>query len=633
MGATPSGKNARMPMRPMQHRLESQSRTAFQLRMPANWVESRREHDYGLDSDVEIFDGDAATGARFSVQLKSSKAPGSRACTKIKSSSLNYWLAQDVPVLVFHWNSESDSAWYRWAHLIDPSPAQGGKEKFTLTFDAADCWIESSAQEIEKEVRAFRSIRSRQVSLPLPVSFSGTGTIAGVSAGDVIKELRSRVRHFVGVLDLGTRFSHVDAGVEISSGEVRVSLRGESPKVLHYADALPPASPAEVLDRVAGVTSDVILALGVQLGAAGLTDAGADLVEYSLDRSMIARDAALASAVAVLRDGNRSALAIDLLRTVRHSLGDASGASIVAALLDRPASADEADPVLDLLVEWCESDARSGDAASAAPLAFNAGRRVLGIDPQRAVSLMLRASQLDPAYAYRDYWNASIGGAYFLAGDYGQSAHHYLRAVDMGDVAVRLRCGDALLFAGRYEEASALLSEASAEPHDAEYRIKARCVNRLLVDFKIPLQERDSLTAERFCDTDAMSLEVATSALEKDLLCPNALWYLAYLEEHDPERRIDYMLTAVMSEPGNAHAWASVLGNLPWGVDSPWLFDVLLVARRFAGAEIMELLWDESPDVASEMQSVFNSLPHERPEELTVRSVQFGEPGYTIVDS
>ena len=60
-----------MPKRPVQHQIETRSRTLWERLIPDQWLFRPESPDYGIDGSIEIFDvGGAATGHRFLVQLK-----------------------------------------------------------------------------------------------------------------------------------------------------------------------------------------------------------------------------------------------------------------------------------------------------------------------------------------------------------------------------------------------------------------------------------------------------------------------------------------------------------------------------------------------------------------------------------
>jgi hypothetical protein len=90
-----------MPRRPENHRKEEASERAFRQEAPDGWLIRRVDNDYGIDLEVELFDGDAATALTFKVQLKAKRVARGKPLSKsVAMSNLNYWLAHDVPVLV-----------------------------------------------------------------------------------------------------------------------------------------------------------------------------------------------------------------------------------------------------------------------------------------------------------------------------------------------------------------------------------------------------------------------------------------------------------------------------------------------------------------------------------------------------
>jgi len=60
----------RLPKRPREHVLESESERFARRILPPEWIAEKRAHDYGIDLQVEIVQNESVTGARFCVQLK-----------------------------------------------------------------------------------------------------------------------------------------------------------------------------------------------------------------------------------------------------------------------------------------------------------------------------------------------------------------------------------------------------------------------------------------------------------------------------------------------------------------------------------------------------------------------------------
>ena len=65
------------PKRPRSHVLETESRQSFESAIPSEWVYRRKEDDYGIDGEVELFDDSGkTTGLLFYVQLKATDSTG-----------------------------------------------------------------------------------------------------------------------------------------------------------------------------------------------------------------------------------------------------------------------------------------------------------------------------------------------------------------------------------------------------------------------------------------------------------------------------------------------------------------------------------------------------------------------------
>ncbi len=61
---------ARLPLRTREHVLETESEKFAQLVLPSEWIAEKRQHDYGIDLQVEMVKGESVTGAKFTIQLK-----------------------------------------------------------------------------------------------------------------------------------------------------------------------------------------------------------------------------------------------------------------------------------------------------------------------------------------------------------------------------------------------------------------------------------------------------------------------------------------------------------------------------------------------------------------------------------
>jgi tetratricopeptide (TPR) repeat protein len=619
-----------MPKRPQQHRLEETSINSFSALAPENWSVSRpSEHDYGIDLVVELFSGDDATGMRFFVQLKATE--GRESAVQVKVASLNYWLEQDTPVMIFRWSKALDRAWIMWAHHIEP-PQSRTQSTVRVKFSDTDVWDEATHETIEREVRAARAIRRRAVRLPLPFTCTGSGTTIGVSAGSIVREVRRALRQYPAIITT-TIDGPADVVIDlrVDQHQVRLGMRGTSPKILECKQFPKPGSPAEELDRIQMLARATLFVIAIQLHGIGCTREAAQLLLSIVDEPSVAHDDGLHAAVTVLALGGERRAAARLLDVARRVGAD--HAVLVASLVDDPTGEEEV--IAGVLREWVQEDLAAGDLKSAAPIAYNVARRTLSTRPDLAVELLIQAAELDPSYRDRDYWNREIGGAAFLSGDFPTAVTHYQRAVELGDEDSSVRLGDALLHAGQYADSLELLRGAGDMVRHAEFRLKAWFLEPLIAEYTITAQIRDRFVAERLCDTDPLDTATARQALEHDLLCPQALWALgqALLDSGQEELGVQHLLAATLSEPANDQAWVFLLGAgevLPERHDI--MSDILLCARQFASADVLDRVWEIDPKLGRALESAFATLPSFEEPPTIIRATSFGSTAYSVIE-
>ncbi len=115
-----------MPRRPQQHRLETDSRHAFEgLMHQQGWLvrDLDTTAEYGIDQEVELFEEDEATGLTFRVQVKGAANPGKGDPHRdIRLENFEYWKSLDTPVLLVLWIESADTLYCRWVHTYDFGP-------------------------------------------------------------------------------------------------------------------------------------------------------------------------------------------------------------------------------------------------------------------------------------------------------------------------------------------------------------------------------------------------------------------------------------------------------------------------------------------------------------------------------
>ena len=97
----------------------------------AGWLfREQLVHDYGIDAEVEIADGDNATGALIGIQVKSGSSYFSEQTDKSiifrsDNKHINYWLQHDLPVIVVLYDDASEILY--WEVVSEDTIKPAGK--------------------------------------------------------------------------------------------------------------------------------------------------------------------------------------------------------------------------------------------------------------------------------------------------------------------------------------------------------------------------------------------------------------------------------------------------------------------------------------------------------------------------
>ncbi|UPU88923.1 DUF4365 domain-containing protein [Demequina sp. TMPB413] len=573
----------------------------------------RREHDYGIDVDVEITSNGQLTGLGFAVQLKATSEVKSGPQVRIRVETLNYWRALDQLVLLVLWDASSDTFWCRWAHRIDPYRNKPGQKTMTVTFTADDQLSAAAWSQLEAEVAAARELKRGYAQFPLRVRLRAQGSVGGNSAGQIkVKALRA-LRVFDALVDAdATEVPHVD--VRIARDEIHFQPPGRAGGVLHYGTGRGGASIAP--DRL---VSDICLAIAHELDALGYHDASTPLVLGHWRQSTMAYQGLHGFAVRTLAAYGSIDDAISLAKDVDDS-PDAVGPVSLVALSLMPGAFAWRDRLAEEIRQWVMRRHRDASPEVVRIALDRARQLVASEDHDRAYELALYAEDLDSTLADDPHWQRQIAGHAFLSSRYSDAAARYEIAVEAGDLSASALLGDALLWSGRYLEAAEIWKADNSL--EGEYRAKARCFEPLRGALEIAEQARDSFEAEMTWAPGEHSWTTCVKALRHDMLFAPALSWLADQllspelfdgepqpeSDSEPEGVIDALrgfeyhvaVCAALAYPTLPGLWQRVILIAPLG-DATLYRDVVMVANRMCGAEIIDFLYEQELNADAEM--------------------------------
>lgn len=106
-----------LPKRPKQHEIDSKGLAILQYKLSPHFIfRSITERDYGIDALLEMTEGGSVTGKFITVQVKSKGSihwnKKNQFKEKINSSTVNYWMNNNDPVLIFLVDCEKEIVYF-----------------------------------------------------------------------------------------------------------------------------------------------------------------------------------------------------------------------------------------------------------------------------------------------------------------------------------------------------------------------------------------------------------------------------------------------------------------------------------------------------------------------------------------
>ena len=588
-----------MPQRPREHQLETESRTAFERAFPSQWVYRRKEDDYGIDGEAEVFlDDGTATGLIFLVQLKATdeERTAKALARSLPMDRASYYRALTLPVLMVRYLAADDELYVRWFHSHDSYGAKPDARSMTFRWQPADRWQDDTAGRLAAEAQAFLELRSNAIRFPLPFSIDiEPAPEWGISAAELGIALRQHASRRPDVIALVAPEAEEAVGqfivrpdsVAVDLGRVTAATLRVSPS---YA-----AGDADVVAR------DLLALSALSFEHVGQADAAGRLAyTYLVGSSVLLRNDAAFALSASMSRARLVREALDIAE--RLDSDDTPAADEISLAFTFPALAHSATLAADEVELYRATIRRRADRRTATGRDHAASRELFNLanhyrargETHEALPLYDEALTLGPDYAqYAHFWRELAGvrfmaarqtelaaaygepGAHFDADSYAEAVSAYERAMEIDDDApTRALHADALLFAGRYQDAlDAFTAYADRHtpslPHELEWPLKAIVAHEIVTTLGTSRQDDRRLgEAENLAGTVAErarapeeSAAILREALDIDALAPLAWHNLASDRHRDGDRAgaaVAYLAAGLFSE-FDSESWANAL--------------------------------------------------------------------------
>lgn len=598
------------PRRTRNHVLEDISRRAFEAALPDEWVVRSIPKDYGIDTEVEVFENGQSTGSIFKVQLKSTETIKTQAPSqKISIGHLSYWLKLDVPVMIALFVKSTGAFYYRWASSHDPGIGGWSKQTTTVKYLGRDDEIDGRASDIRDEVMLLRELRLKRLPRPLPVRLSCK--IATISNSKFIHQFRKKLRE--AQLD-----DAINVVVDAQSPALLIEATKNHLKIANplntgsfTAHATPEVPVAEDEEQLTG---NALVLLAAFLSSNENANQAAEILEHDLLGGVIWNGLEVASLLAMgLGASRRPDLALEYVAACFSIHGIACYELVQTYLAPVLVLANDLEehlrpPLISLMLAVVEAALEAGEREIAGQVYFNLGRIFrISNEPIGAMAHYNLAQEYRPEYRLSsDYWGI-YGGAQFRAGNYRGSSESYAKAWQLdGGVnhALLPEYADALLFAGKFEECEDLLDGRQYPGRFGRLlnvnRIAVRQIRRVTgLSSQDRVPELDEL-ASNLNEEAVVELLRHTDALDP------RLWQALF--EINGEQSAELAVTVARLWTKSAAAWATaavlvfqsdqrselLTSVLQTGlVDAPDEFDQALSAaasERLSSAQVSELL-------------------------------------------
>lgn len=527
------------------------------------------EGDYGIDREVEIFEGDQATGLTFKVQLKAAeRRPAAGPSCRIDTDRLDYWNTLDVPVMLVYFIAETGELFGRWTHALGrerPSKAPG--RTMTVHFRATDA-LKDRSDRVLSDVFITRELRAGRIPRPLPVHVYVDGSFSVATPAETVVRLGSWIEStkYADVLQI-LRSSDAGPAVDISLAEVGGHTVVEAVLPVEVS-SLRLVLPGSRYGRNGGLDllgNDLLVAVAFLLARVGATAVAAELLRGTARRSLLAHLPDLSEFLAdVMEEHNlveeATALVLQLLdeQDAAHRDGGDSYYGVVLRNVGKLSKQGQ-DELLDHMRRRAELELSCEEPKRGGRAYYNLGQTLNALGrTNEAIAQFELAKIHDPGYEDRDYFFRERGGFLWSLGMYEQAADDYVRSLELGGDPRELLplLADALLYAGQYGKARLTLEQWSPSGHELD---RLAALDLLALDeidrvTGLTQQSRQPASSSELTRAGYVEPELVALLRTSDALDPR-LWSRLLADEASLRRSV--LIALVMLNSGVAWAIAT----------------------------------------------------------------------------
>ena len=442
-----------MAKRPRSHQLEDESITAFRAARPSRWPVRKKDDDYGIDFEVEIFDEtDSSTGLMFLAQLKATDAETDRKLT-LDREYLGGICQYDSPTIIVRYFARDRRLYWAWAaDLLAQIPDGQASKLFHFEDEQildADAFI-----DIYNALKVARYIESVPATASLPIRLD-----LDEVQGRRKLQLRRSLERIQAADHPAISFFEADEPrlgegivLEVAPQAIRISF-GPRYTGLFYIDG--DMAPEKVAGRVLYAICSMLDVSGLPIHAARQAK---NLLELAVQTDVRLH---AAQAARCLVNDPEAYVDIAILNEL-HALQDIHYLSVLFGIYEKPGRREGVSAQGIRFLEAALARAVDDGPSAEGVILYSMANAARQIDIKFAFSLYLRAKRKKPEYLNTDYYLREVAGCLFLLGRFGRSRELYEKAgLSLDSELDCLLLADASLFSGEIGRAVELYQRLS----------------------------------------------------------------------------------------------------------------------------------------------------------------------------
>jgi tetratricopeptide (TPR) repeat protein len=451
------------PVRTREHQLDDLSNTFLENVLPVEWKFTRSSgREYGVDGEVEIFEEDgAAKGTKFYVQLKSSDADLDNKFynESLKTSTYNYWMNLDMPVLILKFSTKENRMYFRWIHEFLSEKDLKKQASFTFKFNPQNWLNDLAFITIKRDVNKYKRYLREGIQLPLKVSFRGDELTNWYEVSNALEELFLEKKRFIEIVDDP---DCSDIEVNLNDQQVFISLAGKA-STFKSSFHLVPATREVCNYVIAGLI--MLLHLKKPKGISLLIDEIISEEEFLLTKLPIGK---LLLSLA-LEDENETTFKSVYEFLTKSEAGARDYSDYYFILLTKKEKTVFLRTMMKYVLQK-QLDIKIAKNENGATDLYNLANQFLSEKLYKNVIFYLNgARKADPTYTTRAYFWNDLGIAFFYLSRYSDAKNCYLKARELYDSEneksiITAKAADTCFYAGKFDEAFNLYNQISFVP-------------------------------------------------------------------------------------------------------------------------------------------------------------------------